>query len=58
MNQLRYFKKKSHDGGLPNPIGLLSTHILSQVIVSYVQTAKFRLNPVQLSSTGVHIRNR
>ena len=25
MDLLRYFKKKIADGGLPNPIGLLST---------------------------------
>ena len=33
MNLLRYFKKNSCDGGLPNPIGLLSTRMPSQAII-------------------------
>ena len=33
MDLLRYFKRKSLDGGLPNPTGPLSCHIPSAAIV-------------------------
>ena len=53
MNLLRYFKKKSHDGSLSNPFGLLSTRIPSQAIVC--ANREVQAQSMQLSSTGVHI---
>ena len=49
MDLLRYFKKKSLDGGLPNPTGSLSCHIPSAVIVHVnrlVQAARLSIPAV------------